>query len=411
MTTVLHPTARRALVIPARRNSTRLPNKLLLAETGRTVIQHTFETACRVTAADVVVIATDDGEIAAAARRFGALVAMTSRSCPSGTDRVAEVVRRLPAAEIIVNLQGDEPEIDPGHVDRLFASLEDDPSARMATLATPIRTREALDDPSRVKVVFASDGQALYFSRSPIPYAREWCEELLSAEPPHFHQHLGIYAYRRDLLLSLTELPPVVWRSLSDSSNCEFWSTARDFLWKWSRAAHKGLILRPTTRRLCHGGWRADRTEDPQRAVHGATVRQSRQAGRRSAMVCGIVGYVGGQLATDFLLEGLRRLEYRGYDSSGVVTWDEGRMHLVKSAGRVEGWRSWWGRSSWAEARDWGIPVGRRMARRPSQCPPAPGGRGGAGAGPQRRDRELAGAEAASQSKRVSSSARPPTAR
>lgn len=195
------------LVIPARRRSTRLPNKMLLRETGKTVLQHTYEAACRASLPGTILIATDDEEIACEARRFGARVVMTSPDCPSGTDRVAEVARAIPAAEIIVNLQGDEPEIDPTAVDRLAALLQDNSSASMATLATPIRSREALEDPACVKVVFDKAGRAMYFSRSPIPHPREWSEELLTSTPATFFQHIGIYAYRRDLLLKFANLP------------------------------------------------------------------------------------------------------------------------------------------------------------------------------------------------------------
>jgi len=196
------------LVIPARRRSTRLPDKLLLRDTGKTVLEHTFEAACRARRPDGVLIATDDAEIAAEARRFGARVAMTSPACPSGTDRVAEAVRQFDEARIIVNLQGDEPDINPAAIDQLVESLLSNPAANMATLATPIRDRQMLEDPACVKVVFDAAGRALYFSRSPIPHAREWSDELLDAAPPVFHQHIGIYAYRRELLLRLASLPP-----------------------------------------------------------------------------------------------------------------------------------------------------------------------------------------------------------
>lgn len=196
------------LVIPARRRSTRLPDKLLLRQTGKTVLEHTYEAACQTKIPRLVLIATDDNEIAREARRFGAEVVMTSVDCPSGTDRVAEAVRSLDDAEIIINLQGDEPEIDPAAVDQLAESLLTNPTASMATLATPIRKREMLDDPSCVKVVFSPAGQALYFSRSPIPHAREWDDALLDATPALFHQHIGVYAYRRDLLMRLSQLPP-----------------------------------------------------------------------------------------------------------------------------------------------------------------------------------------------------------
>lgn len=196
------------LVIPARRRSTRLPDKLLLRETGKTVLEHTFDAACQARRPDSVLVATDDTEIATEARRFGARVVMTSPDCPSGTDRVAEAVRQIEGAEIIVNLQGDEPEINPAAIDQLVESLWASPQAAMATLATPIRERSLLKDPACVKVVFDETGRAMYFSRSPIPHARDWDDDLLAATPPLFYQHIGIYAYRRELLLRLASLPP-----------------------------------------------------------------------------------------------------------------------------------------------------------------------------------------------------------
>jgi 3-deoxy-manno-octulosonate cytidylyltransferase (CMP-KDO synthetase) len=200
-------TARRVLVIPARRRSTRLPDKMLLRDTGKTVLQHTYEAACRAQRPELILIATDDQEIADEARRFGARAVMTSPDCPSGTDRVAEAVRGLPRAEIIVNLQGDEPEADAAAIDRLFELLEKHSASSMATLATPIRDRRALEDPACVKVTFDNAGRALYFSRSPIPYARDWNDRLLAAKPPVFYQHLGIYAYRRPLLMQMPQWP------------------------------------------------------------------------------------------------------------------------------------------------------------------------------------------------------------
>jgi len=204
-----HSQAKRCtLVIPARRRSTRLPDKLLLRETGKSVLQHTYEAACQTQHPNLILIATDDDEIATEARRFGAKVVMTSVDCPSGTDRVAEAVREdANDAGIIVNLQGDEPEINPKAIDHLVESLWANPGASMATLATPIRDRRTLDDPACVKVVFDDAGQALYFSRSPIPHPREWDEKMLQATPALFHLHIGIYAYRRDLLLRLATLP------------------------------------------------------------------------------------------------------------------------------------------------------------------------------------------------------------
>jgi 3-deoxy-manno-octulosonate cytidylyltransferase (CMP-KDO synthetase) len=180
---------------------------MLLRETGKTVLQHTYEAARRCRGPELVLVATDDGEIAAEVRRFGGRVAMTRPDCPSGTDRVAEAVRDLPRADIIVNLQGDEPEADPAAIDRLFELLENHSAAAMATLATPIHEREKLDDPSCVKVTFDNAGRAMYFSRSVIPHAREWSDELLAGTPPVFYQHLGIYAYRRPLLMQMPLWP------------------------------------------------------------------------------------------------------------------------------------------------------------------------------------------------------------
>jgi 3-deoxy-manno-octulosonate cytidylyltransferase (CMP-KDO synthetase) len=199
--------SRSYIVIPARLASTRLPRKMLLRETGKTMIQHTYEAACRATRPLGVCVATDHEEIAREVLAFGGEVHMTSPDLTSGTDRVAEVARRLPEADIIVNVQGDEPEMSPAAIDRVIELLEEHPEAGMATVATPLRRQEMLDDPACVKVVFDATGRALYFSRSPIPHARTWDDSLLAAEPPHFYLHMGLYAYRRDFLLSLTHLP------------------------------------------------------------------------------------------------------------------------------------------------------------------------------------------------------------
>jgi 3-deoxy-manno-octulosonate cytidylyltransferase (CMP-KDO synthetase) len=132
-------------------------------------------------------------------------VALTRRDHPSGTDRVAEVARSLDA-DLIINLQGDEPQIDPEALDLLPTLLERDPEADMATLAAPITSAEQWRDPNCVKVVCDARGRALYFSRSPIPFVRDGRPDF--AAGPHFLQHLGLYAYRRDFLLGLAALPP-----------------------------------------------------------------------------------------------------------------------------------------------------------------------------------------------------------
>jgi 3-deoxy-manno-octulosonate cytidylyltransferase (CMP-KDO synthetase) len=195
------------IVIPARLASTRLPRKLLLAETGKPLIQHTYEAAQQAQRAGELCVAADHEEIATAVRGFNGKVVMTSPTCASGTDRVAEVARALDTHEIVVNVQGDEPELDGATIDQAIELLHDHPEVSMATLATPIRERAKLDDPACVKVVFGGDRRALYFSRSAIPHARQWQDELLNAHPPLFYQHIGLYAYRREFLLRYASLP------------------------------------------------------------------------------------------------------------------------------------------------------------------------------------------------------------
>jgi 3-deoxy-manno-octulosonate cytidylyltransferase (CMP-KDO synthetase) len=195
------------IVIPARLASTRLPRKLLLNETGQTLLEHTYRAAQQARRPSGVCVAADHQEIAAAVQAFGGDVVMTSPDCPSGTDRVAEVARRLPDADILVNVQGDEPELSGEAIDLAVELLESNPTAVMATLATPIRDRAKLNDPSCVKVVFDQSGRALYFSRSAVPHARDWRDEFLTSEPASFYQHIGLYAYRKDFLLQLAALP------------------------------------------------------------------------------------------------------------------------------------------------------------------------------------------------------------
>jgi len=194
-----------AIVIPARYRSSRLPGKPLLRETGKYLIQHVYERACQAKRANHVLVATDDPRIAAAVEHFGGRVVLTRRDHPSGTDRVAEVARGL-EADVIVNLQGDEPLIEPATLDLLPQMLQRDPEVAMATVAAPIPSLEQWHDPNCVKVVCDANARALYFSRSPIPFVRDGRPDF-SAQPGHFLQHLGLYAYRRDFLLRLAQLP------------------------------------------------------------------------------------------------------------------------------------------------------------------------------------------------------------
>jgi 3-deoxy-manno-octulosonate cytidylyltransferase (CMP-KDO synthetase) len=194
-----------AIVIPARYASTRLPAKPLLRETGKYLIQHVYERAVEAECASDVIVATDDGRIFDAVREFGGRVVMTRADHVSGTDRIAEVAAHLPA-DVILNLQGDEPRIEPAALD-LLANLMTDPASDMATLAVPIAERETYLSPNVVKVVCDDRGRALYFSRSPIPMARDG-EPDFSARPAKYLQHLGVYAYRREFLLRIAATPP-----------------------------------------------------------------------------------------------------------------------------------------------------------------------------------------------------------
>jgi 3-deoxy-manno-octulosonate cytidylyltransferase (CMP-KDO synthetase) len=193
------------IIIPARYASSRLPGKPLLRETGKYLVQHVYERACQAKA-DTVVVATDDQRIVDAVHSFGGKVVMTRADHANGTDRIAEVAENL-ATDVIINLQGDEPQIDPASLDLLPQLLRRDEAADVATLAVPITNSEQYHDPNCVKVVVDGHGRALYFSRSPIPQVREG-EPRFGHRPALFLQHLGLYAYRREFLLELAQLPP-----------------------------------------------------------------------------------------------------------------------------------------------------------------------------------------------------------
>jgi len=196
------------IIIPARYASTRLPHKLLLCETGKPLIQHTYESALKATLPVSVTVACDHEEIFNAVRRFGGNVQMTNPNAPSGTDRIAEAAAALDDIDIIVNVQGDEPEIAGTSIDRAVQILIDKPDAVMSTVAAPLRNRQQLEEAACVKVVCDGKGRALYFSRSVIPHPRGGIrEEHLTQSPPLFYQHIGLYAYRREFLLRLSQLP------------------------------------------------------------------------------------------------------------------------------------------------------------------------------------------------------------
>lgn len=196
-----------AIVIPARLESTRLPRKLLLNETGKTLLEHTYRAACESKSASRVIVAADDPEIVECVQAFGGEVMMTRTDHVSGSSRVSEVAETLADFDIVVNVQGDEPEIAGNSIDQAVDLLADNPTAMVSTLASPIRDRQSLEQKSVVKVVFDRAGRALYFSRSPIPCARDWSDKWLTAEPAVFYKHIGLYAYRRTFLPVFAELP------------------------------------------------------------------------------------------------------------------------------------------------------------------------------------------------------------
>jgi 3-deoxy-manno-octulosonate cytidylyltransferase (CMP-KDO synthetase) len=190
------------VVIPARLGSTRFPAKILASATGRPLVQHVVDQVRKCLRVREVLVATDDERVAAALRPFETRCVMTSPAHQSGTDRIAEVARGL-RDELIVNVQGDEPEIEPEIVDGLIERLETGPDD-MATAATPFPAGSDPSDPNLVKVVIGQGGQAIYFSRSPIPFRRDQSAPGNAA----YYLHLGIYAYRRPFLLEFASWQP-----------------------------------------------------------------------------------------------------------------------------------------------------------------------------------------------------------
>lgn len=190
------------VVIPARYGSTRFGAKVLAKDTGKYLVQHTYERALSASMVEKVIIATDDRRVMDACSEFTDGCVMTSENHQSGTDRIAEAVADIDA-EIVINVQADEPEIDPGHIDYLAGLLIDNPDAEMATLVTGFANADQVADPNVVKCITGKGGRAIYFSRSVIPYDRA-AGGVGSVE--NYNRHLGIYAFRRDFLLKYTTL-------------------------------------------------------------------------------------------------------------------------------------------------------------------------------------------------------------
>jgi 3-deoxy-manno-octulosonate cytidylyltransferase (CMP-KDO synthetase) len=201
-------------IIPARYGSTRLPGKPLARIGGKPMIQHVYESAAKARALDRVLVATDDPRIEQAVRGFGGEVVMTAKEHASGTDRLAEVARKI-KADWVVNVQGDLPFIRSETITRAVQPLRRDRSLPMGTVCTPIHDEAEWRDPNIVKVIVDRRGFALYFSRSPIPYVRHNAVDL-SGEPwtPRSQtrlwgfRHLGLYVYRRNFLLKFARLRP-----------------------------------------------------------------------------------------------------------------------------------------------------------------------------------------------------------
>ncbi|MGE5608943.1 MAG: 3-deoxy-manno-octulosonate cytidylyltransferase, partial [Bacillota bacterium] len=207
--------------------------KIIASETGRPLVQHVVDQVRQCKRVRDVVVAVDDERISNALKPFGTHCVMTSPRHPSGTDRIAEVARGL-TDDIVVNVQGDEPEIEPQIVDGLIARLEES-SDDMATAATPFPTGANPADPNLVKVLMGLDGRAIYFSRSPIPYHRDPSD----VRPVTYYLHLGIYAYRREFLLQYAGWSPTPAESAEKLEQLRALEHGRSiFVLKVNRATH-----------------------------------------------------------------------------------------------------------------------------------------------------------------------------
>ena len=190
-----------AAIIPARYGSTRFPGKPLAKETGKYLIEHVYQQVSKAENIDIVLVATDDDRIYQVCQEFGARCIMTSADHQCGTDRLAEVAQNNPDYDIVVNVQGDEPEIEPSTIELVVDLLKEDQEAGIATLCAEISEESEMLNPNIVKVVFGSKKQALYFSRSTIPYNRDGGDSA-----GKYYKHLGIYAYRRNTLLEFSRM-------------------------------------------------------------------------------------------------------------------------------------------------------------------------------------------------------------
>lgn len=193
-------------VIPARYASTRFPGKPLVDIQGKSMIRRVYEQAVKASGIDQVVVATDDERIAAEVKNFGGEFIMTGTTHQSGTDRCAEVVGQVSGFDVVINIQGDEPFIDPAQIDLLISCFEDR-EVQLATLIKEIHTAEELFNHNIPKVILNSKKEAVYFSRQTIPYLRN-AEKENWLKTHQFYKHIGIYGYTVPALLEITQLPP-----------------------------------------------------------------------------------------------------------------------------------------------------------------------------------------------------------
>lgn len=192
--------ARVVVIIPARYASQRLPAKPLADIGGKPMIQHVWERVQRARSVDAILVATDDERIASAVRRFGGNVVMTPTNCRSGTDRIAHAAHDLPDADIVVNVQGDEPLLEPFMIDEAVRPVREREDVVVATLVRQIESDDDLRNPGIVKVVLDCNGRCLYFSRAAIPFGRdvagrEWVGHHV------YYKHIGLYVFRREMLI------------------------------------------------------------------------------------------------------------------------------------------------------------------------------------------------------------------
>lgn len=196
------------VIIPARYGSSRFPGKPLAMIQGKPMIQHVYENASK--AFPDVWVATDDTRIEDKVKQFNGNVVLTSSDCLSGTDRLAQAIQSIPngdSFDVVINVQGDEPFIQPKQILLLASVFEKDHSTQIATLVKKITDSQDLFNPNKPKVAVAEDGHAIYFSRSPIPYLRDCKDQQEWVNKRTYYKHIGIYAYKRNVLLEVTKLP------------------------------------------------------------------------------------------------------------------------------------------------------------------------------------------------------------